>query len=185
MHKKSKMRLTLSPYILHITHQWGEKQLLGLLRWRTSQLYARPCFKSHLKTLIQRWNPWRILPQFKFFNYCHLVNTSCFTCCMFILWWECTLVQCNGWISSKNLVIVEIASRKQCSGMPFLYCFVITTTGFYNCGECSFLFWHVLSCLSQLQTTKFLYGCAVNAFILKDDWLTNSISADYIVPPEQ
>ncbi|KAL6124851.1 hypothetical protein ACLB2K_077360 [Fragaria x ananassa] len=36
-----------------------------------------------------------------------------------------------------------------------------------------------------LIATKFLYGCAVNAFILNDDWLTNSISADHIVPPEQ
>ncbi|PRQ55704.1 putative BRCT domain-containing protein [Rosa chinensis] len=43
----------------------------------------------------------------------------------------------------------------------------------------------IILCSKKLQTTKFLYGCAVNAFILKDDWLTNSISADYIVPPEQ
>ncbi|KAK9912572.1 hypothetical protein M0R45_036431 [Rubus argutus] len=38
----------------------------------------------------------------------------------------------------------------------------------------------IILCSKKLQTTKFLYGCAVNAFILKDDWLTNSISADSI-----
>ncbi|XP_004308663.1 PREDICTED: uncharacterized protein LOC101301543 [Fragaria vesca subsp. vesca] len=43
----------------------------------------------------------------------------------------------------------------------------------------------IILCSKKLQTTKFLYGCAVNAFILNDDWLTNSISADHIVPPEQ
>ncbi|XP_050387192.1 uncharacterized protein LOC126803425 [Argentina anserina] len=43
----------------------------------------------------------------------------------------------------------------------------------------------IILCAKKLQTTKFLYGCAVNAFILKDDWLFDSISADHIAPPEQ
>ncbi|GAV70215.1 BRCT domain-containing protein [Cephalotus follicularis] len=40
------------------------------------------------------------------------------------------------------------------------------------------------SCLSQLQSTKFLYGCAVNAFILKVKWLTDSVAAGSLVQPE-
>lgn len=41
----------------------------------------------------------------------------------------------------------------------------------------------ILSCLSQLQTTKFLYGCAVNTFMLKVDWLNNSVAAGSVLPP--
>ncbi|KAM1175984.1 hypothetical protein ACFX19_028919 [Malus domestica] len=43
----------------------------------------------------------------------------------------------------------------------------------------------VILCMKKLQTTKFLYGCAVNSLILKVDWLTNSISAGCILPPEK
>ncbi|ONI20979.1 hypothetical protein PRUPE_2G044000 [Prunus persica] len=43
----------------------------------------------------------------------------------------------------------------------------------------------IILCSKKLQTTKFLYGCAVNAFILKVDWLTNSIASSCIVPPEK
>ncbi|KAG2671924.1 hypothetical protein I3760_13G015600 [Carya illinoinensis] len=45
------------------------------------------------------------------------------------------------------------------------------------------------SCLTKsshkLKTTKFLYGCAVNALILKVDWLTDSIVAGSILLPEK
>ncbi|KAF9603401.1 hypothetical protein IFM89_035847 [Coptis chinensis] len=37
----------------------------------------------------------------------------------------------------------------------------------------------------QLQTSKFLYGCAVNAFVLKENWLMDSIVANSLVPPEK
>ncbi|KAF9597315.1 hypothetical protein IFM89_017175, partial [Coptis chinensis] len=36
-----------------------------------------------------------------------------------------------------------------------------------------------------LQTSKFLYGCAVNAFVLKENWLMDSIVANSLVPPEK
>ncbi|KAJ4846439.1 hypothetical protein Tsubulata_037278 [Turnera subulata] len=39
--------------------------------------------------------------------------------------------------------------------------------------------------LRKLQTSKFLYGCAVNAFILKAKWLSDSIAAGSILPPEK
>ncbi|KAF3434237.1 hypothetical protein FNV43_RR25340 [Rhamnella rubrinervis] len=42
----------------------------------------------------------------------------------------------------------------------------------------------VILCLKKLQTIKFLYGCAVNAFILKVDWLTDSIGAGFLLSPE-
>ncbi|XP_042484099.1 uncharacterized protein LOC122064461 isoform X2 [Macadamia integrifolia] len=37
----------------------------------------------------------------------------------------------------------------------------------------------------KLQTTKFLYGCAVNAFLLKSRWLTASIKAGSILRPDK
>ncbi|KAF6155256.1 hypothetical protein GIB67_019782, partial [Kingdonia uniflora] len=37
----------------------------------------------------------------------------------------------------------------------------------------------------QLQTTKFLYGCAVNAFLLKVSWLTDSVVAGSKLPPDK
>ncbi|KAF3434235.1 hypothetical protein FNV43_RR25338 [Rhamnella rubrinervis] len=43
----------------------------------------------------------------------------------------------------------------------------------------------VILCLKKLQTIKFLYGCAVNAFILKVDWLTDSIGAGFLLSPEK
>ncbi|XP_016580553.2 uncharacterized protein LOC107878155 [Capsicum annuum] len=43
----------------------------------------------------------------------------------------------------------------------------------------------VVLCSKKLQTIKFLYGRAVNAFILKAKWLTDSISEGSILPPEK
>ncbi|XP_059649301.1 uncharacterized protein LOC132295170 [Cornus florida] len=43
----------------------------------------------------------------------------------------------------------------------------------------------VVLCFKKLQTTKFLYGCAVNASILKVNWLTDSIAAGSVLPPEK
>lgn len=43
----------------------------------------------------------------------------------------------------------------------------------------------VILCLEKLETTKFLYGCAVNAFILKVDWLTDSIASGSILPHDK
>ncbi|WCJ39193.1 hypothetical protein M5689_020201 [Euphorbia peplus] len=37
----------------------------------------------------------------------------------------------------------------------------------------------------KLQTTKFLYGCAVNALILKEKWLSDSVAAGSRLPPEK
>ncbi|CAK9133673.1 unnamed protein product [Ilex paraguariensis] len=43
----------------------------------------------------------------------------------------------------------------------------------------------VILCLKKVQTTKFLYGCAVNACILKVNWLTDSIAVGYLLAPEK
>lgn len=47
----------------------------------------------------------------------------------------------------------------------------------------------VLFCISfifyQLETTKFLYGCAVNAHILKVNWVTDLVAAGSALPPNK
>ncbi|KAK2969336.1 hypothetical protein RJ640_015225 [Escallonia rubra] len=43
----------------------------------------------------------------------------------------------------------------------------------------------VILCYKKLQTPKFLYGCAVNACILRVHWLTDSISAGSVLPPDK
>ncbi|KAL5732666.1 hypothetical protein ACOSQ2_032358 [Xanthoceras sorbifolium] len=43
----------------------------------------------------------------------------------------------------------------------------------------------VILCPKKLKTTQFLYGCAVNAFILKVKWLIDSIAAGSVIPPEK
>lgn len=43
----------------------------------------------------------------------------------------------------------------------------------------------VVICSKKLQTTKFLYGCAVNAVILKLKWLTDSVAAGSVVSPDK
>ncbi|KAK0592823.1 hypothetical protein LWI29_026052 [Acer saccharum] len=43
----------------------------------------------------------------------------------------------------------------------------------------------VILCPKKLKTTQFLYGCAVNAFILKVKWLSDSIAAGSVIPPEK
>ncbi|KAJ0101138.1 hypothetical protein Patl1_05705 [Pistacia atlantica] len=43
----------------------------------------------------------------------------------------------------------------------------------------------IVLCHKKLKTIKFLYGCAVNAFILKVKWLTDSIAAGSVLLPEK
>ncbi|KAK2439981.1 hypothetical protein QL285_011444 [Trifolium repens] len=43
----------------------------------------------------------------------------------------------------------------------------------------------IILCKRKLQTTKFLYGCAVGASILKVDWLTDCLASGTILPPEK
>lgn len=43
----------------------------------------------------------------------------------------------------------------------------------------------VVLCLEKVQTIKFLYGCAVNGFVLNVKWLTDSIAATAVLPPEK
>ncbi|KAK2634396.1 hypothetical protein Ddye_029188 [Dipteronia dyeriana] len=43
----------------------------------------------------------------------------------------------------------------------------------------------VILCPKKLKTLQFLYGCAVNSFILKVTWLTDSIAAGSVIPPEK
>ncbi|CAJ1958789.1 unnamed protein product [Sphenostylis stenocarpa] len=43
----------------------------------------------------------------------------------------------------------------------------------------------IVLCMRKLQTTKFLYGCAVGASILKVDWLTDSVASGTILKPEK
>lgn len=35
------------------------------------------------------------------------------------------------------------------------------------------------------RTTKFLYGCAINAFLLKVNWLTDSVASGSVLPPQK
>ncbi|TKY49776.1 BRCA1-associated RING domain protein 1 [Spatholobus suberectus] len=43
----------------------------------------------------------------------------------------------------------------------------------------------IILCMRKLQTTKFLYGCAVGASILKVDWLTDCLASGKILQPEK
>ncbi|CAM8949096.1 unnamed protein product [Rhodiola kirilowii] len=43
----------------------------------------------------------------------------------------------------------------------------------------------VVLCLKKVETTKFLFGCAINACILKVDWLLDSVSAGSVLQPEK
>nr|GMC88275.1 uncharacterized protein LOC109159271 isoform X1 [Ipomoea batatas] len=43
----------------------------------------------------------------------------------------------------------------------------------------------VVLCSKKLQTLKFLYGCAVSAMMVKAKWLTDSIAASSLLPPER
>ncbi|KAL5570544.1 hypothetical protein UlMin_027119 [Ulmus minor] len=43
----------------------------------------------------------------------------------------------------------------------------------------------IILCSEKLRTTKFLYGCAANAYLLKVDWLADSVGAGSIVSPEK
>ncbi|MED6169339.1 hypothetical protein PIB30_020471 [Stylosanthes scabra] len=43
----------------------------------------------------------------------------------------------------------------------------------------------VILCTRKMQTTKFLYGCAVGASILKVDWLTDCVKSRAILQPEK
>nr|KYP59070.1 hypothetical protein KK1_014498 [Cajanus cajan] len=43
----------------------------------------------------------------------------------------------------------------------------------------------IILCMRKLQTTKFLYGCAVGASILKVDWLTDCLASGTILQPEK
>ncbi|KAG5539259.1 hypothetical protein RHGRI_019722 [Rhododendron griersonianum] len=42
----------------------------------------------------------------------------------------------------------------------------------------------IVLCFRKLETTKFLYGCAVNVYILNISWLTDSIAAGSALPPD-
>ncbi|XP_058721575.1 uncharacterized protein LOC131593247 isoform X2 [Vicia villosa] len=43
----------------------------------------------------------------------------------------------------------------------------------------------IILCKKKLQTTKFMYGCAVGASILKVDWLTDCLASGTVLPPEK
>ncbi|XP_015578719.2 uncharacterized protein LOC8277192 isoform X2 [Ricinus communis] len=43
----------------------------------------------------------------------------------------------------------------------------------------------IVICSKKLQTTKFLYGCAVNTLILKVKWLADSVAAGSAIPPDK
>ncbi|XP_073022325.1 uncharacterized protein [Primulina eburnea] len=43
----------------------------------------------------------------------------------------------------------------------------------------------IIICLMKMQSIKFLYGCAVNAFILRVNWLMDSVAAGFILPKEK
>ncbi|GAA0148636.1 hypothetical protein LIER_08024 [Lithospermum erythrorhizon] len=43
----------------------------------------------------------------------------------------------------------------------------------------------IVICLKKQQTIRFLYGCAVNALMIKVNWLTDSIAAGSVLPPQR
>ncbi|XP_073144418.1 uncharacterized protein [Henckelia pumila] len=43
----------------------------------------------------------------------------------------------------------------------------------------------IIICLKKMQSIKFLYGCAVNAFIVKVNWLMDSVAAGFILPKDK
>ncbi|XP_047945788.1 uncharacterized protein LOC125192293 isoform X2 [Salvia hispanica] len=43
----------------------------------------------------------------------------------------------------------------------------------------------VVLCLKKIQSFKFLYGCAVNAYVLRVNWLIDSIAAGFVVQPNR
>ncbi|KAK9665071.1 hypothetical protein RND81_14G088400 [Saponaria officinalis] len=43
----------------------------------------------------------------------------------------------------------------------------------------------VVICSRKLQTTTFLYGCAMNAFLLKAGWAYGSVKAGSVLPPDK
>ncbi|XP_022744940.1 uncharacterized protein LOC111295636 isoform X2 [Durio zibethinus] len=52
-----------------------------------------------------------------------------------------------------------------------------------RCSRNKFLQLPIVLCPKKLQTTKFLYACAVNSLILKDKWLSDSIAAGTALSP--
>ncbi|KAF5196360.1 hypothetical protein FRX31_014055 [Thalictrum thalictroides] len=51
--------------------------------------------------------------------------------------------------------------------------------------KCKFQQFPVLITPKKVPTSKFLYGCAVNAFLLHVNWLTDSIMAGSLLPPKK
>ncbi|GFP93930.1 cytosolic sulfotransferase 15 [Phtheirospermum japonicum] len=43
----------------------------------------------------------------------------------------------------------------------------------------------IVLCLKKIQSFKFLYGCAVNGYVLKVNWLNDSIAAGFVLPPKK
>ncbi|XP_042059111.1 uncharacterized protein LOC121803544 isoform X1 [Salvia splendens] len=43
----------------------------------------------------------------------------------------------------------------------------------------------VVLCLKKIQSFKFLYGCAVNGYVLRVNWLIDSIAAGFVVQPNR
>ncbi|KAL3829827.1 hypothetical protein ACJIZ3_018629 [Penstemon smallii] len=43
----------------------------------------------------------------------------------------------------------------------------------------------IVICLKKRQSLKFLYGCSVNAFLLKVNWLLDSIATGFVLPPKK
>ncbi|KAL0425412.1 UNVERIFIED_CONTAM: hypothetical protein Sradi_1076000 [Sesamum radiatum] len=43
----------------------------------------------------------------------------------------------------------------------------------------------IVLCLKKIQSLKFLYGCAVNALVLKVNWLIDSIAVGFVLPTEK
>ncbi|CAA0834053.1 Unknown protein [Striga hermonthica] len=43
----------------------------------------------------------------------------------------------------------------------------------------------IILCLKKTKSFKFLYGCAVNAYVLKVNWLHDSLAAGRVLPPKR
>ncbi|KAL8542464.1 hypothetical protein ACS0TY_003358 [Phlomoides rotata] len=43
----------------------------------------------------------------------------------------------------------------------------------------------VVLCLKKIQSFKFLYGCALNAYVLRVSWLMDSIAAGFVLPQKR
>ncbi|KAF9686343.1 hypothetical protein SADUNF_Sadunf03G0148800 [Salix dunnii] len=89
----------------------------------------------------------------------------------------------TGFSHKKEKEIIEII--RIYGGMILLDIPPVPNSRFKRVSRSNLQHLPVVICSKKLQTTKFLYGCAVNALILKLKWLTDSVAAGSVVSPDK